>query len=160
LLTLQAKINPHSLFNTLHLIATLFRIDPQKARNITLQLASFMRFNLGITSESLISLESECEHVRAYIVIIQTRFSKQLHINFKIALNVINFQIPPSTIKTIDENSIQHRFKNKASGRKIDVTIERETYYLKISVKDNEIVFDPRKLNDLYKKGKTTSQTD
>ncbi|MEJ8776600.1 LytS/YhcK type 5TM receptor domain-containing protein [Pseudogracilibacillus sp. ICA-222130] len=157
---LQAQINPHFLFNTLHLIATLFRIDPQKARNITLQLASFMRFNLGITSESLISLERECEHVRAYIEIIQTRFSKQLHINFEVDPTVMNIQIPPSTIQPLVENSIQHGLKNKASGGKIDVTIEREKHYVKISVKDNGIGFDPKKLDTLYQKGRTTSQTD
>src|SRR5699024_12240379 len=39
---LQAQINPHFLFNTLQLIATLFREDAKTARHITLKLASFM----------------------------------------------------------------------------------------------------------------------
>src|SRR5699024_10765574 len=41
---LQAQINPHFLFNTLHLIATLFRVDPKRTRHITIQLAVFISF--------------------------------------------------------------------------------------------------------------------
>src|SRR5699024_9166736 len=53
---LQTQINPHFLFNSLNLIATLFRIDPAKAREITIQLADYMRFNLKLVSKSLIML--------------------------------------------------------------------------------------------------------
>ena len=59
---LQAQINPHFLFNTLQLIAGLFRENPAKARLITLQLASYMRFNIRLVSKSLVELEKECEH--------------------------------------------------------------------------------------------------
>ncbi len=103
---LQAQINPHFLFNTLHLIATLFRVDPKRARHITIQLANFMRFNLGIASESLILLERECEHVKAYIEIIQARFSNRLQINFEQERTVSKVLIPPSTIQPLVENSI------------------------------------------------------
>src|SRR5690606_26793465 len=67
---LQAQINPHFLFNTLQLIAGLFRENPEKARLITLKLASFMRFNLRLVSKSLVELEKECEHVENYASII------------------------------------------------------------------------------------------
>src|SRR5699024_8371602 len=96
----------------------------------------------------------------AYSDIINIRYSYQLQIKFEVDQTVMNVQIPPSTIQPLVENSIQHGLKNKASGGKIDVTIEREKHYVKISIKDNGIGFDPKKLDDLYKKGKTTSQTD
>ncbi len=79
---LQAQINPHFLFNTLHMIAALFRKDPEKARHITVQLAQFMRFNLKLVSTQLVPLEKETEHVKAYIEIIQTRFTSRLQIYF------------------------------------------------------------------------------
>src|SRR5690625_2224404 len=108
---LQAQINPHFLFNTLHLIATLFRVDPKRARHITIQLANFMRFNLGIASESLISLERECEHVSAYIEIIQARFTNRLQINFEREHTNSNILIRLSTIQPLVENSIEHGVK-------------------------------------------------
>src|SRR5690625_2580324 len=101
---LQAQINPHFLFNTLHLIATLFRVDPKRARHITIQLANFMRFNLGIASESLILLECECEHVKAYIEIIQARFLNRLQINFEQVYTISDVLMSLSTIQTFFKN--------------------------------------------------------
>src|SRR5699024_1345950 len=103
---LQAQINPHFLFNTLQLIATLFREDANTARHITLKLASFMRFNLSLVSKSLVELEKECEHVEAYTSIIQARFSGRMQIDFKKPEDLSNIYIPPSTIQPLVENCI------------------------------------------------------
>lgn len=144
---LQAQINPHFLFNTLHLIATLFRIDPKQARHITIQLANFMRFNLGITAESLISLEREYEHVKAYLEIIQMRFAKQFDIEVKRDRSVNHVLIPPSTIQPLVENSIQHGLKDISSGGKIRIVIQSEKEHVLISVEDNGAGFDEEKLD-------------
>ncbi|WP_174615107.1 LytS/YhcK type 5TM receptor domain-containing protein [Virgibacillus ihumii] len=138
---LQAQINPHFLFNTLHLIAALFRKDPEKARHITVQLAQFMRFNIGLVSESLVTMEKECEHVNAYIAIIQTRFSSQMEISFSAAEDISHVQIPPSTIQPLVENSVQHGLRNITSGGKVTVSIEKAENSLQIVVRDNGIGF-------------------
>src|SRR5690606_14216973 len=101
---LQAQINPHFLFNTLQLIAGLFRENPANARHITLQLASFMRFNIRLVSKSLVELEKECEHVEAYTDIIQERFKGRLKIIFQKPVDLTNIYIPPSTIQPLVEN--------------------------------------------------------
>lgn len=143
---LQAQINPHFLFNTLHLIATLFRVDPKRARHITIQLANFMRFNLGIASESLILLERECEHVKAYIEIIQARFSNRLQIMFEKEHTVSNVLIPPSTIQPLVENSIQHGLKNVTTNGKIDVFIKKKGDLIQVTVQDNGVGFKTDKI--------------
>ncbi|MGM8213249.1 LytS/YhcK type 5TM receptor domain-containing protein [Virgibacillus sp. W0430] len=134
---LQAQINPHFLFNTLHLIATLFRIDPKRARHITVQLANYMRFNLGLVSNALIHLEKECTHVNAYIEIVQARFASRLKINFYKEKNIPEVFIPPSTIQPLVENSIQHGLQNVVSGGEVEVKIKKVDHYIKIIVRDN-----------------------
>lgn len=146
---LQAQINPHFLFNTLHLIATLFRVDPKRARHITIQLANFMRFNLGIASESLILLERECEHVKAYIEIIQARFSNRLQINFIQERTISNVLIPPSTIQPLVENSIQHGLKSVTTNGKIDVFIEKKGNRIQVTVQDNGVGFDEKEIENI-----------
>lgn len=148
---LQAQINPHFLFNTLHLIATLFRVDPKRARHITIQLANFMRFNLGLAQESLISLEREWEHVKAYIEIIQARFSNRLQINFEKDHSLSDVLIPPSTIQPLVENSIQHGLKNVSTNGRIDVSIKKKGERIYITVEDNGVGFkeiDFNKINE------------
>lgn len=143
---LQAQINPHFLFNTLHLIATLFRIDPNCARHITIQLANFMRFNLGIASESLISLEREWEHVKAYIEIIQARFSNRIHIQFHSYRIPSHVLIPPSTIQPLVENSVQHGLKNVKENGRIIISVQAKGEWLEISVEDNGIGFSSEQI--------------
>ncbi|GAB3798094.1 LytS/YhcK type 5TM receptor domain-containing protein [Virgibacillus kimchii] len=145
---LQAQINPHFLFNTLQLIATLFRESPEKARHITLQLANYMRFNLRLVSKSLIELEKECEHVEAYASIIQARFAGRLDISFEKPENVSGIYIPPSTIQPLVENSIQHGLNNKKGKGKIEIKIEKWNGDIAIMVRDNGSGFPEHILAD------------
>lgn len=142
---LQAQINPHFLFNTLQLIAGLFRENPANARYLTLQLASYMRFNLRLVSKSLVELEKECEHAEAYTSIIQERFKERLTIHFVKPADLSNIYIPPSTIQPLIENSVQHGLKNRAEGARIDIQIEKEFGRLVVVVRDNGIGF-PKEL--------------
>lgn len=134
---LQAQINPHFLFNSLQLIAGMFRENPANARYLTLQLASFMRFNLRLVSKSLVELEKECEHVEAYTAIIQERFKDRIQIHFHKPYDLSNILIPPSTIQPLVENCIQHGLKNMTDGARIDIFMEKGRDGITISVCDN-----------------------
>src|SRR5699024_12846762 len=103
LISLQSQINPHFLFNTLNLIASMFRENPEKARHITVQLAQFMRFNLRLVSKSLVAFHKEIEHVQIYATIIQERFAGRMEINFEMSPNLQNLKIPPSTTHPLVE---------------------------------------------------------
>ena len=134
---LQAQINPHFLFNTLHLIAAMFREDPEQARHITIQLAHFMRFNLRLVSKSLVDLEKELDHVLAYVEIIQARFAGRLKINVIKPAAIPNINIPPSTIQPLVENSVQHGLKDTKSDGEINITINVLEEAIFIAVSDN-----------------------
>ncbi len=134
---LQAQINPHFLFNTLQLIAGLFRENPAKARLLTLQLASYMRFNIRLVSKSLVELEKECEHAEAYTSIIQERFKGRLQITFVKPADLSNIYIPPSSIQPLIENSVEHGLKNVTDDAKVEIIIEKENGILAVSVRDN-----------------------
>jgi len=146
---LQAQINPHFLFNTLQLIATLFREDANTARHITLKLASFMRFNLSLVSKSLVELEKECEHVEAYTSIIQARFSGRMQIDFKKPEDLSNIYIPPSTIQPLVENCIQHGLRHVATGGKVEIIIKLNEKNVRITVRDNGKGFPAQILKDI-----------
>lgn len=149
---LQAQINPHFLFNTLHLIATLFRVDPQRARHITIQLANFMRFNLRIADESLIMLEKECAHVKSYIEIIEARFQNRLQIEFEDSFVMERVQIPPSTIQPLVENAIEHGLAKVLADGKISVNMRKDDEWLHVAVLDNGQGFDENTIHNLGQK--------
>ncbi|RYG72333.1 sensor histidine kinase [Lentibacillus lipolyticus] len=145
---LQAQINPHFLFNTLHMIAALFRKDPEKARQITVNLAHYMRFNISLVASSLVHLEKELKHVKAYMTIIETRFSSRLRIDVTEPTGGLQALIPPSTIQPLVENSIQHGLKNVTDGGEINVAMEKQDNCIQITVRDNGCGFNERWLTE------------
>lgn len=148
---LQAQINPHFLFNTLHLIASSFRKEPDRARHVTVQLAQFMRFNLKLVANPLVTLEKECEHVRAYLEIIQARFMNRLQASFTHTDDSLGVLIPPATIQPLVENCIQHGLNDTVHDARIAVSITDLGTHVHISVRDNGCGFEPEILEMVTK---------
>jgi two-component system sensor histidine kinase LytS len=134
---LQAQINPHFLFNTLHSIDVLIRRDPKMARHLIVQLGYFMRSNIKLTSESLISLDDELKHLKAYLEIVKVRFADQLTIRYDIEEGLTETWIPPFTLQPLVENSIQHGLKNVENGGEIIVRIRANERTVKVEIQDN-----------------------
>lgn len=136
---LQAQVNPHFFFNTLHLISALIRVNPDLARHIIVQLGHFMRLNLKIATSPLISLEQEMEHLYAYIEIVKVRFADQLTIDCHIAEGTGTALIPPLTLQPLVENSIKHGLKHVSGGGKIEVHIRRNGEEIELKIRDNGV---------------------
>ncbi|MDY0393307.1 LytS/YhcK type 5TM receptor domain-containing protein [Virgibacillus halophilus] len=92
---LQAQISPHFLFNSLNVIISLVRVNPDEARHLLTSLAKFLRQNLDGTTAQLVSLEQELLHVKAYLEIEKARFVDKLQIVYDIDENVLHGKIPP-----------------------------------------------------------------
>lgn len=134
---LQAQINPHFLFNTLHLISTLIRVNPDLARKITVHLGNYMRYNLRLASASLVPLEQEWEHLDAYLEILRIRFADRLNLVCHMEDGVGQAMLPPSTIQPLVENSIQHGLKDATSGGKVEIETRKGKEGIRIIVRDN-----------------------
>ncbi|MED4581672.1 LytS/YhcK type 5TM receptor domain-containing protein [Brevibacillus choshinensis] len=134
---LQAQIHPHFLFNTLNSIVTLIRIDPHLARHMTVQLGTFMRLTLKLTSTPLVPVRQELDHLFAYLEIIKIRFSEQFAVRCDIGEGVDDALIPPGTLQPLVENSIQHGLQHMPTGGEIVLTVKREDSAIRFTMEDN-----------------------
>ena len=66
LASLESRVHPHFLFNTLNSIAELIHDDPVAAERVVGQLASLLRSSLDDASTPLVPLEQELRVVRDY----------------------------------------------------------------------------------------------
>lgn len=136
--SLQAQIHPHFIFNALNTIISLIRIDPNKAKTLLINLATFLRYSLK--KEREISLKEELSYVEAYLSIEQARYRDKLTVNYCIDTAVdLNTPLPPFTIQPLVENSIKHGLKSKLEGGEILISIYDENENTVISVEDNGI---------------------
>jgi two-component system sensor histidine kinase LytS len=147
---LQAQINPHFLFNTLHLIQVLIRVDTSLARHITVQLGRFIRANLKSTSRLLIQLEQELEHFFAYLEIVKVRFSHRIAIEYDVDDRISDADIPPFTLQPLAENSLQHGLKRAKSG-KLSIRVKKEGERIYFEIRDSGDGFPEHLLDRLGK---------
>ena len=96
---LQAQISPHFLFNSMNIIVSLIRTNPDQARKLLTSLSYFLRQNVTGTTVSEVSLEQELSHVKSYLEIIEARFVDKLSIQYKVDDNLSAQMIPPSTLQ-------------------------------------------------------------
>lgn len=145
--TLQSRINPHFLYNSLNSIASLIHIDADKAEDMTLKLSKLFRYSINTQNENLTSVKEEVEIVKTYLDIEKVRFGNHVQFIFEVEEEVLNFQIPRFILQPLVENALKHGL-SKTQGI-IKVSILNQPDYLELKVHDNGTPF-PKELNSGY----------
>lgn len=144
---LQRQINPHFLFNALNAITSFIRIDPNKARELIISLASYLRYNLELNSE-FIDIKKELKQVKDYIEIERARFGNKLNVVYDI--DDVNIKIPSLTIQPLVENAIIHGIlKDKGLGT-VEIAVKEEGEKVKISITDSGIGISEEAIKNVY----------
>ncbi len=134
---LQAKINPHFLFNTLNMIKqTAFLEDAQETRIMLETTAQLLRFYLDKAGMN-VTLKEELENVANYIYIQNKRLGKRIKINMVSDGTVSNIQIPGLIIQPLLENAIIHGLDDCIRDGEIEVAVMEQDKNIEISVSDN-----------------------
>lgn len=144
---LQTQINPHFLFNALNAIASSIRINPNKARELIINLSSYLRFNLELNSD-FINIKKELQQVRDYIEIEKARFGDKLNIIYDI--DDVNIEIPSLIIQPLVENAIVHGVLKGNCNGTVKIVIKDLGANIRISIIDSGIGISPDIINMIY----------
>lgn len=115
---LQSQIQPHFLYNTLDCIHWQARADgSRETSDLVMALARYYRICLSRGKE-IISLRTELEHIRYYLVIQNKRYGDIIWYEMKVDNEFLDIRIPKLTLQPLVENSIYHgiRVKEGFSG--------------------------------------------
>jgi hypothetical protein len=123
---LQARINPHFLFNTLNSIAALIREDPARAENMTLQLSALFRYTLQAPRAGLVTLGEELVIVQGYLAIEQERLGSRLTAAIDVDAALHELRIPALTLQPLVENAIKYGIATDVDGGSVRVGGWRE----------------------------------
>ena len=139
---LEAKINPHFLYNSLNSIASLVHEDPDKAEHMVMNLSKFYRYSTGRNNEYFDTLDNELEIVKTYLEVEKVRFDERL--NYQVVFQneqLGNCQIPRFLIQPIVENAIKHGISKIAQNGVVKINISEEKDNLIIKIHDNGVPF-------------------
>jgi two-component system LytT family sensor kinase len=146
---LQAQINPHFLFNALNTIVSFVRIDPNKARDLIINLSTYLRYNLEI-GDNLVDIHKELEQVRAYVEVEKARFGSKLTVLYDIDEN-IDIDIPSLIIQPIVENSIKHGILQGSGNGTVKIEVRKENNNeIKITIEDDGIGISDEIIHQVY----------
>lgn len=104
---LQARIQPHFLFNTLNSIAALVGVRPHEAETLIEDLAELLRASLDGGARTH-PLRDELDLTRAYLRIEQVRLGDKLRIEWQVDEFLLDTEAPLLCVQPLAENAITH----------------------------------------------------
>ena len=147
---LQSQINPHFLFNVLNTMTSLIRTNPEKAREVIIDLSNYLRYNLDNNVKS-VELIKELNQVDTYIKIEKVRFGDKLNILYDIDESLYNFQIPSLIIQPLVENSIKHGILKKRDNGCVKIIIKKIGKDIEIIIEDDGVGIEQSIIDNLDK---------
>lgn len=143
--SLESRIHPHFLFNTLNSISSLVRSNPTEAEATIERLAALLRFSLD-RHGNLVSLADELQITRDYLEIERTRFGDRLRYSIDIDPALESTQVPALSIQTLAENSVKYAVSTQRAGADIRITAARTAEGVQLAVTDSGPGFSPDSL--------------
>lgn len=131
---LQAQLQPHFLFNTLHAVTVLVTRDPERAAQMLVRLGDFLRMTLAGSGKAEVTLDEELRMLDDYLDLQRTRFQERLRVEIDIPDECRHVLVPTLVLQPLIENAIRHGIEHRPGGGRVTVTALRVDDRLSLAV--------------------------
>ncbi len=150
---LQSRINPHFLFNTLHMITTLTQIEEApRTEQMIASLSNLLRYILKKADQET-SLAEELSIVNDYMNIQTARFGSKIHFSLNIEEKSKGISLPALSLQPFVENSIIHGLEPKKGSGTLSISCRRREEkgkeMLEIVIADDGVGMDESTLGEV-----------
>lgn len=151
--SLQAKINPHFLYNTLESINSLAKLKGQQdiADSIYL-LGKYLREAIS-SKRKFVLLEEEIQNIRNYVKIQQLSYGDKIQIIFQVDEALLEAVVPKLILQPLVENSIVHGIEPKIGRGRIAITARCEKKDMYLEVWDDGVGISREQLENTMEQG-------
>ena len=132
---LQARIQPHFLFNSLNSAIALVKREPEKAQALLQDLSDLFRSALA-HNDSPVPLQQELQLVRQYLAIESLRFGERLAVHWQIDPAVLNVQVVPLMLQPLVENAVKHGIEPSEQPGQIWIRARHEKTTLVLEIEN------------------------
>ncbi|WP_040207305.1 hybrid sensor histidine kinase/response regulator [Neobacillus jeddahensis] len=137
---LQSQIKPHFLYNALNSIVASSYTDAERSRNLTLNLADYLRGSFHFNNlQKRVPFSQELNLIQSYIEIEKARFRDRIRVEYHIDPVMNDIKIPPLLIQPLVENAIRHGIGKQLEGGTVKISAYRDGGYVHIEVEDNGV---------------------
>ena len=134
---LKAQINPHFIFNSLNSVSSLTLTNPEKAHEMVIQLADFLRYSIRKNADQKVKLEQEIEAIELFLEIEKTRFGDRLKVKVLCDEGSKSKMLPALILQPIIENAIKYSLHETDSDSVVKINCESTPDDLQIIITNN-----------------------
>jgi len=138
---LQARVEPHFLFNTLANVRELVATGSPRASTVLDSLIAYLRAAVPRLNEPSATLGQELDLVRAYLEVMHMRMPDRLRFTIEADEEAKDLQCPPMTLLTLVENAVRHGIDPGEEGGHIGVRVWVENGRCRARVADTGVGF-------------------
>jgi two-component system sensor histidine kinase AlgZ len=120
LASLESRVRPHFLFNSLNSAIGLIPEDPARAEDVLVRLSALLRYSLDAHAR-VVPLGEELRVVVDYLEIERVRFGTRLGYEIDVSDEVRAIEVPVFAIQTLVENSVKYAVSPRQQGARIAV---------------------------------------
>lgn len=131
---LKQQVNPHFLFNSLNVLSSLIKVDPDLAESFTERLSKVYRYVLENKEKDMVPLSTELDFLNSYVFLLDIRFTGKLIVEKEIENKYTGMLIVPMALQLLIENAIKHNTLSKSSPLNISISVDDGNYLI---VKNN-----------------------
>lgn len=125
---LRQQVNPHFLFNSLNVLTSLIKLEPDLAEKFTEHLSKVYRYVLENKDHDLVELRTELDFLDAYLFLLNIRFMDKIVVTIQVAEKQKSLLILPLALQLLIENAIKHNAMSKKNPLRIEITADENNY--------------------------------
>jgi LytS/YehU family sensor histidine kinase len=129
---LQARMNPHFLFDALNAL-----VAPREIPRATGRLRHFLRASFDQHEREFVSLSEELAVVRAYLDIESLQMGGRLKIEENLGPGLADVLTPPFSFQPLVENALQHGLRTSPEAGRLRLLVSLVGEWLEMSVNDD-----------------------
>jgi len=118
---LKNQLDPHFLFNSLNVLASLIDENPDQAQRFTTGLSKIYRYVLEQKDKELVSLEEELKFANTYMKLLKMRFEDSIYFEMPDVLSSEEAKVVPLSLQLLLENTIKHNIVNESKPLRIKI---------------------------------------
>jgi two-component system LytT family sensor kinase len=134
---LQARMNPHFLFNALNALSALATFAPREIPRAAGRLRHFLRASFEQHERVLVPMREELAVVRAYLDIESLRLGNRLKVEEVIDPGLTEALTPPFSLQPLVENAVQHGLQSSPKAGRLRLAVRQVGQWLEMSVSDD-----------------------
>ncbi|MCP3672043.1 MAG: sensor histidine kinase [Gammaproteobacteria bacterium] len=135
--SLQSRIRPHFLFNSMNTIASLIRNRPEIAEDTIHDLSDLFRASLS-DARNLSTLGNELELARGYLRIEGQRLGERLQVTWDLDELPLEAKMPALMLQPLLENAVYHGIEPTPGGGAIEIVGRYRRHRVNISIRNSQ----------------------